>query len=380
MAGKGSKAIGVSIKDRSAILPAGHMADGAYWFDDSSHSWVSSTYYMANLPGWVKEINSSRPASKYLGKQWLPLDAKPGTAPFCTMVNGAEVRYCGSIEATPWGNEMIEAFAEQAVAAEQLGRHAGTDVLTVSLSSNDYVGHAVGPDAPEVRDISIRTDRLLGKLMDYVDGQVGRGNTLLVLTADHGVAPEPEVNEKRKMPGGRLSAAALVEAVNRALNQAFGEGKWVLGSSGEAISYYLNLDIIRERKLNRADVERAAAEALRSVAHIYRVYTGEQLAAGQIPDDPVSRAVSNGYYAKRAGDLFIVSEPYYIFGTGPGTTHGTPFNYDTHVPVIFMGAGVKAGRYYQKIAVNDVAPTLAAMLDIEEPSGAAGRILSEIFE
>jgi predicted AlkP superfamily pyrophosphatase or phosphodiesterase len=378
MSGKGSKVIGVSIKDRSAILPAGHMADGAYWFDNDSNSWVSSTYYLPDLPGWVKEINSSRPASKYLGQSWLPLDAKPGAKPFCTMVNGADVRYCGSIEATPWGNEMIEAFAEQAVAAEQLGRHPGVDVLAISLSSNDYVGHAAGPDSPEVRDISIRTDRLLGKLMDYVDTQVGAGNTLLVLTADHGVAPVPEVNEQRKMPGGRLSMAALLDAMNQALNRSFGEGKWATANSGDAI--YLNLDMIRDRKLNLAQVEQTAAAALRSLPHISRVYTGEQLAAGQVSNDSVSRALSNGYYAPRSGDLFAIPEPYYLFGAGRGTTHGTPFNYDTHVPVIFMGAGVKPGRYYQKIAVNDIAPTLAAMLDVEEPAGAMGRILSEIFD
>lgn len=378
MSGHASKVIGLSIKDRSAILPAGHMADGAYWFDDKSNSWVTSTYYVTDLPGWVKEINSSRPASKYVGQEWRPLDAKPGSKPFCTMVNGSDVRFCGGIEATPWGNEMIESFAEQAIGAEQLGRHAGTDVLAVSLSSNDYVGHAVGPDAPEVRDISIRTDRLLGKLMDYIDSQVGAGNTLLVLTGDHGVAPVPEVNQQRKMPGGRLSAALLLDTLNQALNHAFGEGKWVAGNTGDAI--YLNLDLIRSRNLNPSDFERVGAEALRSLPHIYRVYTGEQLASGQVQNDAPARAVSNGYYQQRSGDLLIVPEPYYMFGAPPGTTHGTPFNYDSHVPVIFMGAGVKPGRYYQRIAVNDIAPTLAAMLDVEEPSGSMGRILSEIFE
>jgi predicted AlkP superfamily pyrophosphatase or phosphodiesterase len=378
MAGKAAKVVSVSIKDRSAILPVGHMADGAYWFDNDSNSWVSSTYYMADLPGWVKEINRNQPASKYLGQEWLPLDAKPGAKPFCTMVNGSDVPYCGAIEATPWGNEMIESFAEQAVAAEQLGRHAGTDVLSVSLSSNDYVGHRVGPDAPEVRDISIRTDRLLGKLLDYLDSQVGAGNTLLVLTADHGVAPVPEVNQQRKMPGGRLNAATLLDALNKALNNSFGEGKWVESGSGEAI--YLNRELIRNHKLNLADFERVGAEALRSIPHIARVYTGEQLRAGQILNDAESRAVSNGFYPQRSGDLLVVPEPYYMFSAQPGTTHGTPFNYDSHVPVIFLGAGIKPGRYHQRIAVNDVAPTLAAMLDVEEPSGAMGRILSEIFE
>jgi len=354
------------------------MADGAYWFDNDSNTWVTSTYYMQELPGWVKDINAGRPASKYLGRQWLPLDAKPGTAPFCTLVNGSDVRFCGSIEATPWGNEMIESFAEQAIASEHLGRHEGTDVMAVSFSSNDYVGHAMGPDSPEVRDISIRTDRLLGQLLDYADRQAGAGNTLLVLTADHGVAPIPEVNEQRKMPGGRLSGATLSQALSDALTKRFGPGKWVLENSGASV--YLNGELIRSKNLNRAEVESVGAEALRALPHIFRVYTGEQLATGQVPNDYVSRDLGNGYYGPRSADLFVISEPYYIFGAAPGTTHGTPFNYDTHVPVIFMGPGVKAGLYHQRVAVNDIAPTLAAMLEVEEPSGSIGRVLIEIFE
>jgi len=378
MARRETKVISVSIKDRSAILPGGHMADGAYWFDNDSNTWVTSTYYMQELPGWVKDINAGRPASKYLGRQWLPLDAKPGTAPFCTLVNGSDVRFCGSIEATPWGNEMIESFAEQAIASEHLGRHEGTDVMAVSFSSNDYVGHAMGPDSPEVRDISIRTDRLLGQLLDYADRQAGAGNTLLVLTADHGVAPIPEVNEQRKMPGGRLSGATLSQALSDALTKRFGPGKWVLENSGASV--YLNGELIRSKNLNRAEVESVGAEALRALPHIFRVYTGEQLATGQVPNDYVSRDLGNGYYGPRSADLFVISEPYYIFGAAPGTTHGTPFNYDTHVPVIFMGPGVKAGLYHQRVAVNDIAPTLAAMLEVEEPSGSIGRVLIEIFE
>ena len=170
MRGPDSKVIGVSIKDRSAILPAGHMADGAYWYDQDSSRWVTSTYYRAELPDWARKLNGEKPNQRYIGAKWLPFDAKDDSAtPFCTMVAGTEVRYCGGLEATPWGNDMIEEFAERAIAGENLGRHAGSDILAISFSANDYVGHAVGPDDPAVRDISIRTDRLLGKLFDYVD-------------------------------------------------------------------------------------------------------------------------------------------------------------------------------------------------------------------
>src|SRR5262249_7910298 len=169
-----------------------------------------------------------------------PFDAKDGSAkPLCSMIRTEGVRFCGAIEATPWGNEMIEEFAERALTAENLGRHRGTDILAVSFSSNDYVGHAVVPDDPSVRDISIRTDRLLGKLLDAADRQAGAGNVLVVLTADHGVAPVPEVNQARKMPGGRTKDAALMDKMTAALTKRFGAGKWfIYGSTNMA---YLNL-------------------------------------------------------------------------------------------------------------------------------------------
>jgi predicted AlkP superfamily pyrophosphatase or phosphodiesterase len=191
MAGKGTKVIGVSIKDRSAILPVGHMADAAYWFDSDTNHFVTSTYYMKELPEWLAAINADRPIWKYLGVPWLPVNAKPGDRAFCGMAASNELPYCGSIEATPFGNELLENFAERVVQHEGLGRHDGTDILALSFSANDYAGHALGPDAPEIRDISIRADQLLGKLMDFIDAQIGPANCLVVLTSDHGVAPIP---------------------------------------------------------------------------------------------------------------------------------------------------------------------------------------------
>ena len=248
MQGQQAKCIGVSIKDRSAILPNGHSGDAAYWFDTRSDNWVTSTYYMQELPKWVQEINSTHPAQKHAGDSWVPIDA-PNAKPLCTMAKGTDgIRACGEIEATPWGNEMIEQMAERAIVEEKLGQHTGTDVLSVSFSSNDYVGHAYGPDSPEVRDISIRTDRLLGKFLDFVDQHVGAGNTLVVMTADHGVSPVPEVNQSRHMPGGRLSEKALFDTISSALSKKYGDGKWIVGSAGPAP--YFNLDLIRQKNLN----------------------------------------------------------------------------------------------------------------------------------
>jgi predicted AlkP superfamily pyrophosphatase or phosphodiesterase len=371
-----SKVIGVSIKDRSAILPAGHQADGAYWYDDHAGAWVTSSYYREALPEWALKLNQEQPGARYATSKWLPFDAKDDSAkPFCSMVKDSGVRFCGSIEATPWGNEMIEEFAERALAGENLGHHAATDLLAVSFSSNDYVGHAVGPDDPAVRDISIRTDRLLGKLFAEVDKRVGAGNTLVILTADHGVAPVPEVNQARKMPGGRLKGAELTAKINDAITLRFGPGKWLLAGSS---SIYLNLDLIRAQKLDAADVERAAAQAALETPHIARAYTRSQLLNGQVQQDAISRAFSLGFFGPRSGDVFVLQEPYYLFESG-GTSHGTPYDYDNHVPVIFQGPGIKPGKYSTRVAVNDIAPTLAEILNVEQPSGSIGRILSEIL-
>jgi arylsulfatase A-like enzyme len=318
----------------------------------------------------------------------MPVDAKPDAKPFCSMVAGSETRFCGAIEATPWGNEMIEEFAERALEGEKLGQHSGVDLLAVSFSSNDYVGHAVGPDDPAVRDISIRTDRLLGKLLSYVDQRVGAGNTLVVLTADHGVAPVPEVNEARRMPGGRLLEPQLTKAMTDALTKRFPapvgaklpakvSADWFVSPSGSMP--YLNWELIHTRKLDLAEVESVAAEAARAQAHIARVYTRHELLTGAVQRDPIGNAVSLGFYAPRFGDLYILQEPYYLFDA-TGTSHGTPYDYDAHVPLIFYGPGIKPGVYTTRVAVNDVAPTLSQLLGVERPSGSIGQVLSQILQ
>ncbi len=377
MQGNHSRVIGISIKDRGAILPAGHMADAAYWYDDDTNEFVTSTYYRNALPEWAKEFNSEERYKKFIGASWFPFDAKgqSGT-PFCTMVAGGNVRFCGAIEATPWGNELIEEFAERAITGENLGHHQSPDILAVSFSSNDYVGHAVGPDAPEVRDISIRTDRLLGKLFDYIDAHVGAGNTLIVLTADHGVAPVPEVNEARKMPGGRLNEALFHQKINDALTKRFGPGNWLM--PGAVSNAYLNLALAAKYKANPAEVERVAADVVRSQEHIARVYTRHQIETGQVQQDSISRAVMLSFFAPRSGDLYVIPEPYYMFDAS-GTTHGLPYNYDTHVPLLVLGSGIKPATYSRPVAINDVAPTLSAILGVTEPSGSVGRILSELM-
>src|SRR4051794_5014864 len=209
-----SKVIGISIKARGAILPSGHRAAGAYWFDDASGNFVSSTYYMPDLPAWASGFNGKKLAAKYVEQPWTTFPNWKLKA-----AEGSATPY-QNLEASPWGNELIEQFAESAIAGEQLGQRGALDLLTVSFSSNDYVGHRVGPDAPEVRDMAIRVDQLLARLFRAIDAKVGLKNTIIVLSADHGVGPKPD--EKGKMPGGYFSAK-IDSIVSAALDKQFGK-------------------------------------------------------------------------------------------------------------------------------------------------------------
>jgi hypothetical protein len=365
--------IGISLKDRSAILPVGHMADAAYWFDTTNGKFVSSTYYFSDLPEWVKSFNEGRPSDKLAGAEWTVA----GAAKSNQLPTGAGPDLYNAIFDSPFGNELLESFAEEAIAGEKLGEHGSTDLLSVSFSSNDALGHAFGPDSPQVRDISIKTDRVLGKLFTCLDRRVGMRNVLVILTADHGVAPLPEDLARWKMPGGRMSSADLFDPIKSALEAKFGAGEWILYTAGT--SPYLNLNLIREKGLDEGEVSRVAAKAAAAIRHVARVYTREQLEHGEVQHDPISNKVARSFNSERSGDLEILLEPYWI-RAGEGTTHGTPYSYDTHIPLIFMGPGIRAGRYPENVTLNDLAPTLATILQIQTPSGSVGRVLGEIIQ
>ncbi|HTQ57281.1 MAG TPA: alkaline phosphatase family protein [Bryobacteraceae bacterium] len=362
----GSKVIGISLKDRSAILPAGHMADGAYWFDPRAGSFVSSSYYFADLPEWVKSYNAARPGDGYRHAHWL------------NHVLPDDNSVYAALEGSPFGNELIEKFAEHAIQSEKLGKRGATDLLTVSFSANDYVGHAYGPDSPEVHEMCLETDRVFGRFFAFLEATVGADNVLVVMTADHGVVAVPEVNQARRMPGGRVAPGVIRKAVEAALDEKFGEGPWIL--NGPDVALYLNQDLIRQKKLDPAEVERVAAEAARRVPHVFRAYPAELLASGVAMEDQAGRRVANGFYAPRSPDLYVLLEPYWLYGGSKGTTHGSIFNYDAHVPVIFMGPGFRAGRFNGPATVYDIAPTLATYLEIQTPSGAVGRCLAEALD
>ena len=365
MAGRKSRVIGLSLKDRSAILPVGRMADGAFWFDLGSGAFGSSTWYAPDLPGWVKEFNARHTADGYAGKTWVG-----GTLP------AVGPKLYEAVYASPFGNELLADLAEAALTAEKLGTHEDTDLLTVSFSSNDAVGHVKGPDSPEVAEMVTRTDAVLARLLGAVDVKVGLSRTLVILTADHGVAPMPEVMAARHMPGGRLLRKDLVDPVEAALAAAYGSGTWIEGRAGSSL--YLNRALIKERKLDPRLVEVTAARAAESIPHVYRAFTREQLFRGDVPRNPWTSRLLAGFNPERSGDVEILLEPYWI-AQEKDASHGTPYAYDTHIPLVFRGPGVHPGRYDAAVAMNDIAPTLATMLDVETPSGSSGRVLTEML-
>jgi predicted AlkP superfamily pyrophosphatase or phosphodiesterase len=367
--------IGISLKDRAAILPAGHAANAAYWFEHESGQFVTSTYYMKDLPAWVQAFNQSDAAKRYVSAKWMPADGATGAQPFRMLPAVLGKPYYEAMIGTPYGNEMLEAFAEDTLKEERLGRRSGTDVLTVSFSSNDLLGHQVGPDAPEVRDMCIQTDRVLGRLLRAVEAEAGAGNYVVVFTSDHGVAPKPEELTKRGIPSGRFSRADVYQAIEAALTEKYGPGKWIVGSAD--LAPYLNHDLLREKHAVLADAEETAAEAVRKLPYIFRVYTSAQLEHENLAADPIGTLIERGYYRGRAADLFIVQKPYWL-ASKDGTSHGTPFSYDTHVPMILLGRGVRPGRYDENVRTADIAPTLAALLGVNTPSGSVGRVLPVI--
>ena len=365
----GAKVIGISIKDRAAILTAGRSADAAYWYHPATGRFVSSTWYMERLPDWVAKFNSSGAADRWLGKAWIPAGAEQ---PSVRLPREPGRDYYGLLRRTPYANELVREFAEQAVRAEKLGEDAVTDLLAVSFSANDYVGHRWGPDSPEVRDISIATDRTLGRFLDFLDAEIGLARVLVVFTADHGVAPVPEQRRAQKRPGGRIPEERIAEAVERRLTERYGEGKWVVGHSGPLP--YLNHRLIAEKGLDLDEVRAEAARAARNVPHVSRVYTYGDLAAAGAGADAIERRLLNGFHRVRGADLFVVAEPFWIFG-GNAATHGSPHAYDAHIPLILMGPGIRPGRYREPCVLNDLAPTLAALLEVGLPAGSAGRVL-----
>ncbi|MCI0489149.1 MAG: alkaline phosphatase family protein [Blastocatellia bacterium] len=390
-----SRVIAVSYKDRSAVLPGGQRPNGAYWFDSSSGAFVTSDYYFKELPDWVKKFNSAKGVDKYFGAKWeraLPSDVyeragsgnssneanKSGKFPYTITGGDAKPgpRFYNAFQATPFASEYLVDFAEAAIEAESLGSDSFPDLLSISFSTPDLVGHAHGPDSEEVLDIYVRLDRVIADLLGKVDRRVGRGNTLVVVTGDHGVSPVPEYISSIGMDAGRLSPRDIVEAANRSVVARFGEGKWVQGFVNDQL--YLDRSLIADRKVDSAEVERLAGEAALTVPGIVSYFTRSDIIKGRIQAGSLSRRVMNGFNSARSGDVWVITRPFMFVAEGNlAATHGSPYSYDTHVPVILWGPGIRRGRYHAECSPADIAPTLAVLLNIEPPSNRTGRVLAE---
>jgi predicted AlkP superfamily pyrophosphatase or phosphodiesterase len=368
------RVFGISLKDRSAILPVGRGADAAYWWDTKTGSFVTSTYYRADLSDWVRSFNERKLPDSNAGALWTVLSAPSRSLRQLPAERGAPLYE--AIYGSPYGNELLVDFAGELLNQERLGVRSTTDLLSVSFSSNDSVGHTYGPDSPQVRDIALRTDRAIGRLLNLVDKTVGLDHTVIAFTADHGVAPLPEFLRDYGLPGGRMTTKELFDPIERALVSRFGDGKWLLATAGS--SPYLNYELIDKQQLDPSEVRRVAAAAVTKVPHVARVYTRDQLLRGEVPNDRIGSRVLRGFNPQRSGDLEIILEPFWM-RQAQGTTHGTPYNYDAHIPLILLGRRIAPGEYFDQVALNDLAPTLATLAGVEIPAGSVGRVLTEVL-
>ena len=420
-----SKVIGISQKNRSAILPAGRRANAAYWFSTDNGNIISSTYYFDHLPDWVVRFNNRHLADAQFGARWdrlLPNEAEylrraglddvpwenqdkssADTNFFPHVVTGGSTApdkpFYRALDYTPFSNDLLVTFAEEAIANEKLGAGGGTDVLSVGFSANDYVGHRFGPYSQEAMDMTLRVDQQIGKLLDFVDTRVGLGNSIVIFTADHGASPVPVQSALQNLAGRRYQKADLLKVAEEGLQARYARKdrpatdylqtfknrdeteQGLLNSN-----FYLNRPALQRDGIDLDEAERVLGEAVMKVPGVARYFTRNQLENNSIsPADPVARRVLHGFYSHRSGDVIIVYEPYSIQFDPPddptdprsSATHGSPYSYDTHVPLIIMGRGFAPGRYAQAAAPTDIAPTLAHVLGLEAPSCSVGRVLAE---
>ena len=390
-----SRVVGVSLKDRAAILPAGHTANGAFWFDDSTARFITSTYYMNDLPGWVKKFNDAGEPQKLVSNGWNTLNPIntytqstqdnvtwegkfPGEAApvFPHEMKNIYAKDHESFRSTPFGNTLTLDFAKAAVNGYNLGNGKATDFLTINCASTDYVGHKYGPNSIEVEDTYLRLDRDLAAFFRFLDQKVGKGNYLLFLTADHGAAHSIGFNQHHKIPAEFLVSAQLNTKLNEFFNKQFGVENLISSSINYHLSF--NLEKIRENKLDYEAVKKATVSFLQKQPGIQFAADIENIGAAPIPE-PIKTDIINGYNSKRCGPVIIIPDPGWYSGhPSTGTTHVNWNPYDTHIPLVFMGWHIKPGSSNRTIHMTDISPTLAALLHIQMPNGSIGKVIEEI--
>jgi hypothetical protein len=396
-----AKIFGVSVKDRGAVSMAGH-AGKAFWFSKQSGEFVTSTYYYDRYPAWVTEWNAQGRARAWSDTEWTLLrdpdsylfgdrddrEGETDLAGFGTVFphpyGSSEGRYYTTLlTLSPAGDELTLDFAKTLIDAEDLGQDEVTDYLSVSFSSTDYVGHMFGPSSLEAEDNLLRLDAVLADLLAHVDARVGLNNTLVVLSADHGGAEIPSYLQELGVPSGYVDPEGWDRTPGfDALRARFGVGEELI-ETYEHPYVYLNRDVVEGRGLDRGEVETAVAAELMKLPGVALAVSSTALIEGRAPDVPLVQSVLFNFSPSRSGDVFVVFEPgFYINdfdGLTVAATHGSPWRYDTHVPVVFAGWRVPAASVQRRVQTTDVAPTLSRLLGIKPPSGAAGEPLVEVF-
>ena len=392
------KTIGISIKDRGAVLPAGHTANAAYWFHGMDEgNFVTSSFYMSELPDWVKKFNKGDHVEKYL-KTWDTYYEISTYLESGSDINDFEGGFIGKetaafpydlkalseqnggfdiLRSTPYGNNIVTEFALAAIDGEKLGRDEFTDVLTISYSSTDYIGHNFGVNSKEIQDTYIRLDKDLEHLFIQLDTKVGKGNYTVFLTADHGAVHVPSYLKSLKIPSGYVSSAQTRGRFINFLRETYGSEDLVENVSNNQV--FLNHQRIKEKGLKLHDVQDAIVNEIINYYYIDKAYPAYVLSNGSFSSG-IEQLLQNGFNQRRSGDVIYVYDPAVISYSMTGSQHGSGLNYDTHVPLIFFGKGIQQGGTFKKTRIVDIAPTISALLGISFPNGSMGQPLDFVLE
>ena len=371
-----SRVFAISLKDRASVLPTGFSGDAAYWIDAKSGAWITSTYYRSDLPEWARNFNGSHRTDKYWNREWKDSEGNVlgSTAPRKSK-DGNPAGFYEVIGSTPFANDYQFEFAKELILYEKLGAGPATDLLTISLSANDILGHRVGPDSPAMRAMALELDRQLAEFIAFLGHQVGLANIWMALSADHGIAPLPEFAKSLRLPAANLNDDEMRKQINSLLSKKY----------AKAADYVLDLDYpmawLNEEAFagqREADAESDAGEAMKQAAFT-GYYTKSQLAHGETPDTEMGRRYAHSYSPYGSWYVMGIPRPFQV-GAGSGTDHATPFTYDTHVPLAFYGLAFQPGTYRTHAEPADLAVTLASLLGINAPTHATGRVLTEALQ
>ena len=387
------KTIGIALKDRGAILPAGHTANAAFWFHGKDEGrWISSNFYMDNLPQWVVDFNNSGTAESYF-KTWntlYPIETyvesgsdmnkfeggykgkESATFPYDLQKLRADNNNFELLKAVAFGNDLTTDFAIAAIEGEKLGQRDVTDFMTLSYSSTDYVGHNFGVNSKEIQDTYLRLDKNIAELLEYLDKTVGKDEYIVFLTADHAAVDVPAYLDSLKIPAGYFDSRSFRNNIDSLVQNEYGNKKLIKNISNNQL--FFNHQLLDEMNINIDDFQKKLATYIMEQDNIYRVYTREQILNGAYTKG-MDALIKNGFNHKRSGDLIYVLDPAFISYSRTGSTHGSSYMYDTHVPILFYGKGVKSGSSSRRSEIVDIAPTIAVMLGISFPSGATGEPL-----